>query len=248
MTTVLLPLLVGCGKMAIDGTVQDVAGEPIVGARVTLIGNQCQTVTDAEGKFALPCLPGVYDLTIGADGFLAHDLRAFDASERKRYDVGVRTLIRMPTEKGLLRFTDNEYVSLERGWIERRKGGSGTDQWKIYCLPEDEAEAAAIPENTFAAGNQPFFDNDSGGWRAWKLDEEGCAYRMAPDSTSSWEMTYGVKPEQQEQQLEEDKSIVVLALEPGRYFVADWTTGFFKMAREGDKEEKAYWGYHFVVQ
>ena len=115
MTPVLLPLLVGCGKMAVDGTVQDVAGEPIAGARVTLIGSQCQAVTDAEGKFALPCLPGVYDLTIGADGFLAHDLAAFDASERKRYDIGVRTLIKMPTDKGLLRFTDHAYEPLERG-------------------------------------------------------------------------------------------------------------------------------------
>jgi len=244
--TLLLSMLAGCGKMAIDGTVSDVSGEPIVGARVTLIGTQCQTVTDAEGRFELPCLPGVYTLTIGADSYLAQDIEQFDASERKRYDVGTRNLIKLPTDKGLLKFVDNAYEPLARGWIERRKGGSGTDQWKIYCLPEDEAERAEIPVNTFAAGNQPFFDNDSGGWRAWKLDEEGCAYRMAPDTKSSWEMTYGEKPEMQEQRLEDGKSIVVLALEPGAYFVADWGTGFFKSATEN--ERKAYWGHHLVVQ
>ena len=91
MWSVLALSLVGCGKMAVDGEVVDVTGEPVVGATVTLAGSRCQAVTDSTGRFELPCIPGTYDLHVSAEGYIEDKTEAFDANERKRYDIGAHT-------------------------------------------------------------------------------------------------------------------------------------------------------------
>lgn len=245
MTLPLLLALVGC-KMAVDGEVLDVVGQPIPGATVTLVSverSQCQTVTDAAGAFELACPTGVYDLHIGAEGYLDHITEDFDASERKRHDVGRQTLIKLPTEEGLLRFDEGSYVAMPRARLERRKGGAGVDQWKHYCLPEEvpEGQITRLPP-----GNHAFFDNESVGWRPWRLDEEGCAYRMAPRDEKSWETTYAEKANYIEEKVAQGKKLVLMELPAGRYFIADWDNGFFtKGTVDG---EKGYVGHYLVVE
>ncbi len=82
-------LSTGCSRMAIDGQVTDVAGEPIVGAMVSAVGGaQCQDQTDETGGFELVCKPMRYELHIGKAGYIPEVLKDFDASERKRYELG----------------------------------------------------------------------------------------------------------------------------------------------------------------
>jgi hypothetical protein len=242
MWSALVLSLVGCGKMAVDGEVVDVTGEPIAGATVTLVGSHCQVVTDETGRFALPCLPGTYDLHIGADGYIEDKTKDFEATERKRYDVGSKMLITMPTEKGLMLLDGNGYKPMPRGLLEREKGGTTQeDMYKYWCLPEEKPEATILPE-----GRHNFFDNESVGWRPFRLDEEGCAYRMSPHSETAWGVDYAEKAEFITHQVEPGKEVVLMELPAGEYFIADWDQGFFTKGQVDGKKGSV--GHYLVVQ
>lgn len=234
-----LPLIVGCGQMAIDGRVVDVAGEPLPGAVVTAKGSRCQTTTDAQGDFKLPCDLGTYDIYIGAAGYISEEVKGLDATERKRYDLGKRVLIRMPEVEGLLRFTDTAYLPMERAWLDRRSGGLGRDAYRHYCLPEGVEQ----PRTTLSPGVHAFFDNKTqGAWRVFRLDAEGCAYRMSPKSDTQWGVDFSDIVEFESRVVERDRSVVLIDLQPGLYFVADWEAGFFVKGRTPDGEDEGYLG------
>ena len=218
----LLLNLLACTRMAIDGQVVDVTGEPIEGAMVTAVGTTCMTQTDAEGMFSLTCNPDTYTLTVGYNGYLSEEWEDYDAGEHQRYELGKVVLVKIPSEKGLLRFDSNSYVPMEQGHIDIKKGGTGLKAYKHYCVEGDD-----VPVNTLNAGVVPLFDNDHVGWKAWRLDDEGCAYRMAPANKTRWEKTYGTTAEDTKRKVEETKHIVLMTLEPGEYFIADWDQGFF---------------------
>ncbi len=229
----------GCSRMAIDGKVADVAGQPIVGAMVSAVGGaQCQTATGVDGTFELVCAPQHYELHIGKAGYVPKVKPDFDASERKRYDVGTLTLIKIPDTRGLTRFKGNEYVPMDRGWLTK-KTAPGQGGFRHYCLPD------GVPANRLAAGHSPFFDYESEGWKVFRLDDEGCAYKMSPDPArrGKWKVDYADRPKWETQRLEEGKEIVIMALTPGRYFVADWAKGFFTKGKLADGTE-GYLGYY----
>jgi hypothetical protein len=229
----------GCSRMAIDGQVADVAGEPIAGAMVTAVGGaQCQSRTDETGTFELVCSPQHYEVHIGKTGYIPEVLEAFDASERKRYEIGVRTLIKIPSERGLTRFKGNEYVPMVRGWLEKTTA-SGPNGYRHYCLKDDD-----VPVNTLAPGLNPFFDYESEGWKVFKLDDEGCAYRMSPgkDGKAKWQVDYADRPKSETRELEHGKDIVIMDLPQGRYFIADWSKGFFTKGKLPDGKS-GYLGY-----
>ena len=231
----------GCGKMAIDGEVVDVTGAPLADAVVTAVGQRCQTRTDLEGKFSLVCLPGMFSIHIGYEGFIEHQIEAYDASERKRYDLGKTVMVKMPSKKGLLKFDGGEYRLMEPGLLRLIKEGAGTAMSKRWCLPEN-----GTPATRLAAGNQAFFDNETLGWRPFVLDDEGCAYRMSPNSKTSWGVDYNEKANFVTRQLVQGKTVVVMELPRGEYFIADWEGGFFTRAKLGD--EKGFGGFYLKVE
>ena len=232
--------LTACGKMAIDGEVVDAAGNPVVGARVGAVGSLCEAQTDDAGKFAFECTPGPYDLSITMPGYVGEAVPTVQATERKRYDVGRRLLVKVPEQEGLLVFDGQDYRALTPGRLERRAGGVGAKAFKHYCLSDKES-----PANPFGAGPQPFFDNRTDGkWRVYRLDEDGCAYRMSPKSDTQWGIDYAERLTPTTKTVEQGRDIVVMDLQPGRYFVADWEAGFFvKLPGAGE----GYSGYLLEV-
>ncbi|RLI80683.1 hypothetical protein DRP04_07835, partial [Archaeoglobales archaeon] len=68
----------------IKGTVTDQEGNPIPGATVT--ANGYTTITDAEGKFTLTVEPGVYTVTIKAEGYKEWS-KEIDASTAGTYVI-----------------------------------------------------------------------------------------------------------------------------------------------------------------
>ena len=236
--------LVGCSNMAIEGTVVDVTGAPIVGANISAVGDPtCTTTTDDAGGWELVCNPATYDLVIGAAGYLSENVDQFDANERQRYAVGKKVLIKIPTEKGLLKFDGQTYTAMEPGHVVKVAGGKGMTAFKHYCV-DPKAE---MPINTFDAGTHALFDNQSAGWKPFKLDDEGCAYRMSPTTDTRWGIDYAEKAEFETTQVETGKEIVFLTLEPGRYFIADWDQGFFNKVKGDDGETKGYSGFYVEV-
>ncbi|MCK6517000.1 carboxypeptidase-like regulatory domain-containing protein, partial [Myxococcota bacterium] len=100
LTTLSLGVFTACGKMAIDGEVVDAAGSPVVGARIGAVGSLCEAHTDDAGKFAFECTPGPYDLSITMPGYIGEAVPTVQATERKRYDVGRRLLVKVPEQEG----------------------------------------------------------------------------------------------------------------------------------------------------
>lgn len=245
LTCLSLAALVGCSNMAIEGTVVDVTGAAIPGVNISAVGDPtCATKTDETGHWELVCNPAVYDLTIGASGYLSENIEQYEATERQRYDVGRKILIKIPTEKGLLKFDGQSYTAMEPGHVVKLAGGKGTTAFKHYCV-DPKADLAV---NTFGVGTHALFDNQSDGWKPFKLDEEGCAYRMSPTTDTRWGIDYAEKAEFETKQVENGKEIVLLSLEAGRYFIADWDQGFFNKVKGEDGETLGYSGFYLEVQ
>lgn len=235
-----LLLLAGCGQMAVDGEVVTASGEPATGARVTAIGTTCTTTVGEDGRFALPCQPGSYSLLITREGYIEID-KEVDAPERERYDLGKMVMVAIPDSPGLFRFVDDHYQELAPGLLDRTIKVAGGNKTRAYCLDRDASEANELPVGTHA-----FFDNETKGWRPFRLDEQGCAYRDAQDSKARWEVVYKDKPAYEERTLEQGRKLVAIELPAGEYFIADWDQGFFTPTQVDG--EKRYTGSWLVVR
>jgi len=229
-------LAAGCGSTAIDGVVVDHRGQPIADATITAMGTQYQALSDGTGVFSLAMPPGVYDVSIGQVGYVTVNHLQYDASERKRYELGRQELVGIPEQTGLLLFEEGEMALLEPGFLLRNTGGAGRGQHRAYCL---DREASAV--NQFKPGVATFFDHKSVGWRAFKLDEEGCAYRMSPNGPTSWGIDYNEKAEVSQEQVAEDLKIAKITFQAGEYFIANWDQGFFtKVSRKDPRFKGSY--------
>lgn len=229
-----LLLLLACGQMAIDGQVVNVTGQPVPGARITAIGANCATTAGEDGRYALPCLPGTYTLVVNMDGYVEQKLEV-EATERKRYDQGKTVLVALPTEKGVFLFEENRYRAMEPAWLTRSID-EGEVKARRYCLDIQGSTATRL-----APGSHALMDNESPGWRPFKLDEEGCAYRDQKDGRGQWVVTYKEKPEYQEQTLAAGKKVALLELPPGDYFIAHWDQGFFTTDATEKHRYTGYW-------
>lgn len=236
----LLLLATGCGQMAIDGEVVTASGEPATGARVMAIGTTCTTTVGEDGRFALPCQPGTYKLSITREGYVEIE-EDVEAPERERYDLGKKVMVAIPDAPGLFRFASDQYVELKPGLLDRTITSQDGTRARSYCLDRDASEA-----NELAAGTHAFFDNQTKGWRPFRLDEQGCAYRDAQDAKARWEVVYKDKPNYEERTLETGRKLVAIELPAGEYFIADWDQGFFTPTKVDG--EKRYTGSWLVVQ
>ena len=236
LTILVSAALVGCGSMAMDGVVVDHAGQPVADATITAVGTQYQTRSDATGAFSLECPPGVYDLIISQIGYVTINFpEPYEADERKRYDLGQQVLVKVPDEDGLLHFANAEFSMLEAGYLERRSGGAGGGQYRHYCL---DREGSAV--NALSVGVHTFYDHASVGWRAFRLDDKGCAYKMSPNGPTSWGIDYNEKAQVETEQLEKDLERALVTFESGEYFIAHWDQGFFT---KNSKEDPRYTGF-----
>lgn len=238
--TLLLILGAGCSRMAIDGEVSDARGNPLPGATVAAIGSPCLTTVDATGKFALPCPPGDYTVVISVEGYTSVQVDV-QAPERKRYDIGKQVLIKVPAEKGLFLFGSDAYEPMLPGFVARELTKDGSLTQRKFCL-----DAETSKPNEVKAGVASFFDYEHPGWRPFRLDEEGCAYRDTKNQNHQWKVVYREKAEYETHQVNEGKTIARIQLEPGQYFIADWK-GFFVPVEEHD-ENHVYTGNWLVVK
>lgn len=232
--------LTGCGTMAIDGEVVDAHGAPVKGAMITAAGTVCSTTTDERGRFDLSCDPGTYRLVVTAEGYTTEEFTQ-EAPEVDRYDSGRHVLIRIPEQKGLHLFVDKKYVQMKSGRLQRQLDEKGALAWRHICLDRTLSEP-----NVVNAGVHALFDYEHPGWRPFRLDAEGCAYRDEKDARHRWTVTYKDKPPYESKEYNAGKRVALIQLAAGDYFVADWK-GFFVGADE--REQKfSYTGYWLHVE
>jgi hypothetical protein len=229
--------LAGCGSMSITGEVVDAAGAPVPGARVTAAGTPCHAQTDAAGRFSLPCQPGDHTVVIAAEGYTSVELQQA-APETQPYDTGKHLLVKIPDSKGLHLFSGTAYAAMKPGRLQRLLREQGRLTHRAVCLDPARSEPNELP-----AGAHQLFDYEHPGWRPFKLDAEGCAYRDTKNEKHQWSVEYREKAEVEVKALNEGKSIATLQLEPGDYFIADWQ-GFFVGADE--KEERFSYTGHWL--
>ncbi len=224
----------GCSPMAIEGEVVDVTGAPIANALITALETSCNAVTDEKGHFDLVCQPGSLKLVVSSQGYLSKD-EQFEATERKRYKAGKYVLVKIPNGKGLFIFDNNAYISMKPGRLQRNLEADGVQRKRAYCLDQTQSEP-----NVIKKGAIPFFDNESDGWRPFRLDADGCAYRDSRNASGKWEVVYRDKPPYEEKRLSEGKKIARIQFKPGDYFIADWK-GFFVADPQQKHRYKGHW-------
>lgn len=228
----------GCSTMAIDGQVIDADGKPVVGALVTAYGSPCNAIVGEDGKFEIVCQPGTYDLVISAEGYTSEEAQV-EAPERKRYDGGKHLLVRIPENEGLFLRQGATYLDMTPSHLVRLLETDGKLTRRRFCLDPEKGGPTEV-----AAGVHALFDNEHPGWRPWRLDEEGCAYRDTKNAEHKWTVEYREKATYETRELNRGKSIALMELKPGNYFISDWK-GFF--VKSPDKELNAYTGYWIRV-
>ncbi len=237
--------LTGCGSPTLSATVSDITGEPLVGAMATVVGTLCQEHTDTEGSFNLKCKQrGAVQVAISQTGYITKSIE-WVPSSAKQTDLGRVHLIKVPSQPGLFLFDGGSYKAMQPGAV-KRSVEQGPSVLKSYCIDRDRSA-----ENRRPAGTTPLFDNGHDGWRIWKLDAEGCAWRMrCKNARSKCEAVYRERVRGKERQLEETKRIVLVDLGPGEYFIADWSAGIFVKNRAASEEsgEDLFSGHYLIIE
>ena len=111
----------------------------------------------------------------------------------------------------------------------RRIGGAGAMVllWSGMALADLPVLRAAVLEQGTV------------GWRMFRMDNDGCAYRDAKTREGHWVVEHQQQPEVDSAALNKSATMHQLSLDPGHYFVAHWA-GFFAPT-EGNPE--AYTGH-----
>jgi hypothetical protein len=207
-------LLGGCGsKVSINGTVQDVDGNPIADAAAAVVGTTDVSMSDATGVFSVSTAPGDLSVSVGKLGYLSYSAELV-ATEAGEADLGTIQLQPTPPSKGLWLYDSGAFTQIARTALEHQPRGKG----RQHCLPEGASEATIVP-----AGDVVFFDYSHMERHLVRLTEGDCA---GVRETERWILDdeLGEKVEG----LTDDMKLRRVTLTPGRYVYADWTNGWFR--------------------
>ncbi len=239
----LLLLGVGCGGgPATTGLVTDRQGEPLEQAHITAVGTLCQTTTDAEGHFRLPCRPGAHRVAITRRGYLSEEMRVELGPEPQ--DLGTLTLVSIPEGEGLFLLEGARFSEMAPAHLGRQDTGPArTPTGRAWCAVEG-ADTHHLPTREVS-----LFAKGVGDWRIFRLDEEGCARRLAREG-DRWVVAWDERPQGTARTVSAGQSVHTLDLDPGRYAVVPWRAGRFQEDRSAtaDAGEPRYRAHLLVVE
>lgn len=110
----LLALLTACTTAPqLHGTVVDIWGDPVEGAVVKMEGTSARPVTDANGTFNLPFLPGTHTLKAGREGYIQEDVEIAVPESAGDADRIVFRLYPIPEQNGFHVVGSDGYTRLE---------------------------------------------------------------------------------------------------------------------------------------
>lgn len=205
--------LTGCSTTVV-GSVVDEAGRPVAGATVHADGAPpCDAVTDAEGRFRARCPAGEHPFTVSHPGALPlTEARVIEG--RGEVSTAPFTLSTIPLDPGVFVLLGGRYVPLPPGPLRRTGDDKAGFRW---CFDPQKGAPLEVP-----AGELSLLDNHVADWRVFKLDAEGCAYRLAPGSGDYWSDTVEKVEVSREAPLAEGRDRLTLTLAAGDYAVVDW--------------------------
>jgi len=233
LSAAVLALGSGCADMAIGGQVTDAGGQPLEGVMVTAVGTICNDQTNAQGQFSLTCEPGSHTLVISKEGYLSGQFEV-EAPIRQRYQTEPQSLVKIPGQKGLFLISENIYQPLQDARL-RKLETDGVTKTRAFCLDTARSQPDRLP-----GGVVSLFDNDAPSWKPFRLDAEGCAWRVARNASGHWVQEDLDKPSFEHHKLTEQMKITRLTLSSGDYFIADWQ-GYFVAAKDDKTSYTGHW-------
>ncbi|MFZ5482421.1 MAG: carboxypeptidase regulatory-like domain-containing protein [Myxococcota bacterium] len=209
--------LFGC-EATIGGVVTGDDGGAVPGAVLHADGLEadCDAVTGPDGRFRTRCPPGSWTFEVRHPDYLPGDWTV--TVERGEHDVGKVELARIPVEGGQHVLVDGRFRTLPRAPLVRSVEEKVEQRW---CV-----DRAAAPVEV-PAGKVRLLDVHEAEWRVFRLDAEGCAYRMRPGAGDHWSFTAERVEPAASEPVGEGRAWVTLELPPGDYVVAEWFAGFF---------------------
>jgi len=113
MIHAVLLLLAACGSdPRLEGKVVDVWGEPVEGATVMMVGQPERPLTDHEGRYSLPLVPGKHVLKAGRDGYI-QDHAEIEITEGEPGEGPLFRLYRKPEAAGYYLVGSGGYTALK---------------------------------------------------------------------------------------------------------------------------------------
>lgn len=217
--------LAGCA-VELTGSVTDLAGVPVEGARVQAAG--CEAVSAPDGTFRLHCPRALHRFAVSHPAYAGASME-IDATGLLSPEPETVMLRAWPTEPGL--YIEPNYRPVPAPGLTR----TATANEQRFCLPEG-AEVGSAPAGT------ALFDVHEVEWRLYRLDAEGCAMRLATrDGGTFWSPT-ATRVEVAPVELAAGHFRVPLPAEPGQYVAVPWMDGFF-VPRAGSPELWEAWAF-----
>ena len=129
----LLLALAGCNSAVIEGQVVDTFGNPIPGARVTVVGSMFAAESDQQGLFKLEYAPGKFEVEAAAEQHISAT-RSVEMSQKTQYPMAPLELVPVPQPGGIKIATSDGYTALAEQpvrFVKRRVGSYGLTP--MYC-------------------------------------------------------------------------------------------------------------------
>lgn len=228
--------VIGCSKPTITGQVVDVGGDPVAGATVTnTTGALCIAESGNDGRFELSC--GGDDglvLAVVLEGWFSQEVKAMGAFDE---ELGEIRLVKKAPAHGLWRWSERDWRPFDKP-ARARRDVARNGQARTHYLVRKGYEA-----NEVASGTMILLDDSAEEWRMWRLDGDKIHAETAPEP-SRWETAYGESPKMQYEKIEGGRDLITVSLDPGEYFIADWTHGQFNL----NKKDKLYKGRWVVAR
>lgn len=114
--SILLALLwlPGCGEEPrLEGLVVDVWGNPVEGATVVMEGQSERPLTDKNGKFSFPVVPGSHKVKAGREGYIQEHQTIEVVDGAPELPKPIFQLYRKPEEAGFYLVGTDDYLRLE---------------------------------------------------------------------------------------------------------------------------------------
>ena len=230
MLIMLLSFAFGCSTTTLSGTVVDASDMPLGGVVVRTEANpECSTTTNDAGTFTLECAPG--DLTV----LFEHPdhlsvVRTTALTPNDSVELTRTTMHAIPTETGLHILVNNRFEPLPSASLKRTTINNGSAKQRAFCVDSETASPFAAGR----AGTVTMLANVPQNWRAFRMDEHGCAYRDAKTAEGHWVIDHQERPALHADRKQTGVVLTNWDAAGGDYFLADWAGFFVPVASETD--------------
>lgn len=236
MLSTLLAATLGCSTTTLSGVVIDANNQPVNGVVVrTDDSPDCATETKGTGVFQLECPPGDWSLRFEHSAYLSA-VRSAQVASGDDATLTPTILRAIPQKTGLHVLVDNRFELLPATTLTRTTRTEGAAKERAFCIDSDALE----PTPAARSGLITMIATDPSSWRAFRMDENGCAYRDAKTADGHWVIEHQDRPDLRTNREQRGVWLTTWDATSGDYFLADWA-GFFVPLKTDPERYSGRW-------